>query len=68
MKYLTERANPFVYIFTHKHGLWLNLVETLLDKMTRTFIKQMRVASKDKLKQRILKGIEEIVAEPVVHK
>jgi hypothetical protein len=36
--------------------------------MSRTFLKQIRIASKDELKERILKGIEEINAEPVVHK
>jgi transposase len=68
MKYLAERPNRFVYVFTPKHGSWLNLVETLFGKMSRTFLKQIRVASKDELKQRILKGIEEINTEPVVHR
>jgi transposase len=68
MKYLAERPNRFIYVFTPKHGSWLNLVETLFGKMSRTFLKQIRVASKDELKERILKGIEEINAEPVVHK
>jgi transposase len=69
MKYLAERPNRFVYIFTPKHGSWLNLVETLFGKMSRTFLKQIRVvASKQELEERILKGIEEINAEPVVHR
>lgn len=68
MKYLVSRPNRFVYVFTPKHGSWLNLVETLFGKMSRTFLKHIRVASKEELKQRILKGIEEINAEPVVHK
>jgi len=68
MKYLEERPNRFVYVFTPKHGSWLNLVETLFGKMSRTFLKQIRVSSKDELKERILKGIDEINAEPVVHR
>ena len=68
MKYLAGRPNRFVYVFTPKHGSWLNLVETLFGKMSRTFLKHIRVASKDELRERILKGIEEINAEPVVHK
>ena len=68
MNYLAQRPNRFVYVFTPKHGSWLNLVETLFCKMSRTFLKQIRVASKDELRERILKGIEEINAEPVVHK
>jgi transposase len=68
MKYLAEKPNRFIYVFTPKHGSWLNLVETLFGKMSRTFLKQIRVASKDELKERIIKGIAEINAEPVVHK
>ncbi|MBN2613136.1 MAG: IS630 family transposase [Bacteroidales bacterium] len=68
MEYLASRPNRFVYVYTPKHGSWLNLVETLFGKMSRTFLKQIRVASKEELKERILKGIEEINAEPVVHR
>ena len=68
MKYLAENPNRFIYVFTPKHGSWLNLVETLFGKMSRTFLKQIRVSSKEELKERILKGIEEINAEPVVHR
>ena len=68
MKYLAERPNRFIYVYTPKHGSWLNLVETLFGKMSRTFLKQIRVSSKEELKDRILKGIEEINAEPVVHR
>jgi transposase len=68
MKYLAERPNRFIYVYTPKHGSWLNLVETLFGKMSRTFLKQIRVSSKEELKERILKGIEEINAEPVVHR
>lgn len=68
MKYLAERPNRFIYVFTPKHGSWLNLVETLFGKMARTFLKQIRVSSKEELKERILKGIDEINEEPVVHR
>jgi len=68
MRYLASRPNRFMYVFTPKHGSWLNLVETLFGKMSRTFLKQIRVSTKEELKERILKGIEEINAEPVVHK
>ena len=34
--------------------------------MARTFLRHIRVNSKEELKQRILKGIEEINAAPVV--
>jgi hypothetical protein len=49
-------------------GSWLNLVETLFGKMARTFLKNIRVSSKQELKERILLGIKEINDSPVVHK
>ncbi|MCG2725928.1 MAG: IS630 family transposase, partial [Elusimicrobia bacterium] len=41
--------------------------ETLFGKMSRTFLKSIRVNSLTELKDRILKGIDEINQEPVVH-
>jgi transposase len=66
--YLATRPNRFVYVHTPKHGSWLNLVETLFSKMGRTFLRHIRVASWEELKQRILIGVEEINAHPVVHR
>ena len=66
--YLASRPNRFNYVHTPKHGSWLNLVETLFGKMARTFLKQIRVKSKTDLKQRILLGVAEINAAPVVHR
>jgi transposase len=66
--YLATRPNRFSYVHTPKHGSWLNLVETLFGKMARTFLRQIRVKSKAELKERILRGIAEINAAPVVHR
>ncbi len=66
--YLATRPNRFKYVHTPKHGSWLNLVETLFGKMARTFLHHIRVASKAELKERILLGIAEINAAPVVHR
>ena len=66
--YLSTRPNRFIYVHTPKHGSWLNLVETLFSKMSRTFLRHIRVASLEELKVRILKGVEEINANPVVHR
>ena len=66
--YLATRPNRFKYVHTPKHGSWLNLVETLFGKMARTFLRHIRVASKAELKERILLGIAEINAAPVVHR
>jgi len=55
-------------MLTPKHGSWRNIVEALFGKMTRTFPRHIRVQSLDELKTRILKGIAEINAAPVVHR
>ena len=68
MKYLKSRPGRFVYVHTPKHGSWLNLIETAFSKMARTFLRHIRVSSKDELKERILKGISEINAAPVVYR
>ena len=66
--YLATRPNRFVYVHTPTHGSWLNLVETLFRKMARTFLRHIRVDSWEELRDRILKGIQEINADPVVHR
>jgi len=66
--YLATRPNRFLYVYTPTHGYWLNLIETLFSKFTRTFLKHIRVDSKEELKQRILRGIQEINDEPVIHR
>lgn len=66
--YLATRPNRFQYVHTPTHGSWLNLVETLFGKMARTFLRHIRVKSKAELKERILLGIAEINAAPVVHR
>jgi transposase len=66
MKYLASRPGRFVYVHTPKHGSWLNLVEMAFSKMARTFLRHIRVLSKDELKERILKGISEFNLSPVV--
>ena len=66
--YLATRPNRFKYVLTPTHGSWLNIVETLFGKMTRTFLRHIRVGSKKELKDRILLGIAEINQMPVVHR
>ncbi len=61
MKYLAGKPGRFLYVHTPKHSSWLNLVETLFGKMARTFLKHIRVNSKQELKERILMGIKEIM-------
>ena len=66
MAYLATRPGRFEYVHTPKHGSWLNLIECAFSKMARTFLRHIRVNSIDELKARILKGIDEINAAPVV--
>ena len=68
MAYLATRPNRFIYVHTPKHGSWLNLVETLFGKMARTFLRGIRVKTWQELQARILQGIAEINAAPVVHR
>jgi transposase len=66
MAYLASRPNRFIYVHTPKHGSWLNLIETVFGKMARTFLKSIRVQSREELKQRILQGVREMNLTPVV--
>jgi transposase len=66
--FLATRPNRFEYVLTPKHGSWLNIVETLFGKMARTFLRHIRVQSWTELRQRILQGIAEINAAPVIHR
>ncbi len=66
--FLSKHPNRFQYVLTPKHGSWLNIVETLFGKMARSFLRHIRVQSLDELKARILTGIKEINAAPVVHR
>lgn len=66
--FLATRPNRFQYVLTPKHGSWLNIVETLFGKMARTFLRHIRVQSWEELRERILLGIAEINAAPVVHR
>lgn len=66
MAYLATRPGRFEYVHTPKHGSWLNLIECAFSKMARTFLRHIRVASIAELKARILKGIAEMNAAPVV--
>jgi transposase len=66
--YLATRPNRFKYVLTPTHGSWLNLAETLFGKMARTFLRHIRVQSKEELRQRMLRGIDEINEMPIVHR
>ena len=63
----TKPEGRFCFVFTPKHGSWLNLVEGFFSKMARSLLRHIRVASKAELKQRILAYLEDLNHEPVIH-
>ena len=66
-KYLATIPGRFEFVFTPKHGSWLNLVEGFFSKLTRQSLKGIRVKTKEELVERIYKYFEEINAAPVVY-
>ena len=68
MNFLKTIPEKFEFVFTPKHGSWLNMIEMFFSKIARGFLKHMRVENKAELKERIYKGIEEINKEPIVFK
>ena len=64
--YLATVPNRFDFVFTPKHGSWLNLIESFFAKMAKTVLRGIRVHSKSEMKQRILKYLDEINECPVI--
>ena len=64
--FLKTIPDRFEFVFTPKHGSWLNMIEMFFSKITRSFLRHIRVNSKEELIERIYKGITEINQEPVV--
>ena len=58
----------FEFVFTPKHGSWLNLIEGFFSKMARSMLRHIRVASKQELKDRIMAYLDDLNQKPVVHK
>ena len=65
-KYLATIPGRFEFVFTPKHGSWLNMVEGFFSKMTRQMLRGIRVKSKEELVNRIYKYFAEINEEPLV--
>jgi len=64
--YLATVPNRFEFVFTPKHGSWLNLIEMFFSKMARTLLRGIRVASKAELKERIMRYLAEVNEAPVI--
>ena len=65
-KYLSTVPGRFDFVFTPKHGSWLNMVEGFFSKMTKQMLRGIRVRSKEELAERIYLYFDEVNAEPVV--
>lgn len=57
----------YEFVFTPKHGSWLNMIESFFSKMTKQVLKGIRVKTKQELINRIYKYFKEINADPVVY-
>ena len=66
-KYLATVPGRYEFVFTPRHGSWLNLVEGFFSKLTRQSLKGIRVKTKEELVERIYKYFEEINESPVVY-
>ena len=63
----TMPKERFEFVFTPKHGSWLNMIEGFFGKMTKQMLRGIRVNSKQELVDRIYQYFDEINKEPVVY-
>ena len=66
-QYLETIPGRFIFIFTPKHGSWLNMIEGFFGKMTRQMLRGIRVATKQELIDRIYKYFDEVNETPVIY-
>jgi transposase len=67
-QYLETIPGRFEFVFTPKHGSWLNLIESFFGKLARICLRGIRVKSKEELVERIYRYIGEVNEEPVVYR
>lgn len=65
-RFLATVSGRFEFVFTPKHGSWLNMIEGFFSKMTRQMLRGIRVKTKEELIKRMYKYFEEANEEPVV--
>ena len=63
--YLESVPGRFEFVFTPKHGSWLNVIEIFFAKMTKQVLRHLRVKSKEELKERIELYLQEVNENPV---
>jgi transposase len=67
-EYLKSVPQRFHFVFTPKHASWLNIIESLFSKMTRSMLRGIRVSSKEELKERISQYFEGMNETPTIFK
>lgn len=65
--YLETIPERFEFVFTPKHGSWLNLIESFFGKLARVCLRGIRVKTKKELIERIYRYIAEVNEDPVVY-
>jgi len=68
LEYLKTVPQRFHFVFTPKHASWLNIIESLFSKMTRSMLRGIRVSSKEELMERISQHIEAMNETPTIFK
>jgi hypothetical protein len=71
---LSYRENPSYFAVGQRLGVHhqtvqrcVDLIEGFFSKFARSVLRQIRVASKQELKERIAAGIEDVNRHPVIH-
>ena len=67
-EFLSTISGRFEFVFTPKHGSWLNMIEGFFSKMTRQMLRGIRVNSKEELAERIYQYFDEVNSAPVVYR
>jgi transposase len=66
--YLKTVPQRFQFVFTPKHASWLNIIESLFSKITRSMLRGIRVSSKEELIERISNYLDEMNKMPTLFK
>jgi transposase len=67
-EYLKTVPQRFHFVFTPKHASWLNIIESLFSKMTRSMLRGIRVSSKEELIERMRQYIDDMNEMPTIFK
>ena len=67
MEFVKGCDRSIEFVFTPKHGSWLNLIESFFGKLSRCCLDGMRVKDRKELEERIGKFIGSVNEDPVVY-